>query len=164
MKSITIIMLALLSVSCSMPAMQSSESFAKPRIDPEIEAARVRMEAERRQIVEASLGLSVQEVIEFWPVYDEYREAINKLGDRRLGLIQRYADAYNSNSLSDALIRALLDEQLAIEADQLKLQRSFVKRFSKVLPARKLARYYQIEHRLDTLLDVGLSTQIPLME
>ena len=37
------------------------------------------------------------------------------------------------------------------------------KKFSKILPTRKAARYYQLENKLDAVVDVDLADQIPLI-
>jgi hypothetical protein len=47
-------------------------------------------------------------------------------------------------------------------ADENKLKRKYVKRFMKVLPAKKVLRYYQIENKLDTIINMDLAATIPL--
>ena len=46
--------------------------------------------------------------------------------------------------------------------DENKLRRKYVKRFMKVLPAKKVLRYYQIENKLDAMIDMDLAAMIPL--
>jgi len=50
----------------------------------------------------------------------------------------------------------------AIEEAEIKLRRTYFARLAKVLPARKAARYIQLESRLHTQLRHELATTLPL--
>ena len=43
------------------------------------------------------------------------------------------------------------------------MKKGYVKKFKKVLPAKKVARYYQVENKLDAIIDVDLAREIPLV-
>ena len=45
----------------------------------------------------------------------------------------------------------------------MKVRKGFLPRFLKVLPARKVARFYQIENKADALLRVDVTEQVPLV-
>ena len=66
--------------------------------------------------------------------------------------------------MTDEKARDLLQQQLDLEQDRAKLRRSYVSKFEKVLPAKKVARYYQIENKLDVALQYEAAKQIPLVE
>ncbi len=57
--------------------------------------------------------------------------------------------AKNYDALTDEKAKELLKRQFQIDDDRLKLRRSYAGKFEKVLPAKKVARYYQIENKLD---------------
>jgi hypothetical protein len=50
------------------------------------------------------------------------------------------------------------------QKDKLDLERDYVKKFKKILPGRKVARYFQLEHKLDAIVDYDLAKNIPLIE
>jgi hypothetical protein len=48
--------------------------------------------------------------------------------------------------------------------DLLKLEKSYFKKFLKILPGTKAVRYLQAENKIKNLVDAQLSLQIPLFE
>ena len=50
-----------------------------------------------------------------------------------------------------------------VQRDEVDLRKSYVPKFSKVLPAGKVARYYQIESKIRTAVKADLASGIPLI-
>ncbi len=129
----------------------------------EIELTRSLIQTERQAITAKNLELTEAEAEEFWPAFRAYRGELTKLGDRALAMIKSYAEAYNADSMTDAKADALIKEYLSIEEAELKLKKRWWKKFRKILSARKAARYFQLENKLDAVVDVDLADQIPLI-
>ena len=125
-----------------------------------IEVTRAAVQTERKAIVASAMGLSEQESQAFWPVYNDFRAEMNKIIDRHVRLIRDFAKHYNS--LSDEKAKAMVTEYLSIEKAKLKLRQRYVRKFEKVLPPKKVMRYYQTENKLDALVNVQLAREIPL--
>jgi hypothetical protein len=134
---------------------------ALAQLDTEIAAARSFIQAERQDVVAKTLGLTDAESAGFWPVYGEYRAAMVKVGDHYLEIVKSYAATWES--LSDEKAVSLLNEHLAAQQEEWKVRKSFLPKFLKVLPARKVARFYQIENKADALLRVDVTEQVPLV-
>ena len=128
--------------------------------DAESQAARADIQADRTKVVAANLQLTEAESAKFWPVYNEYRGKVNKLDDRALAMLQDYANNYEN--LSDEKAKELIKTSLDLQKDRLDLQRSYLGKFEKVLPWKKVARYYQIERKLDTAILNEAAQAIPL--
>lgn len=126
----------------------------------ETQAARAEYQAERTKIVAANLQLTEPEAAKFWPLYNEYRAKVSQLGDRALALINDFAANYDA--LTDEKAKDLLKRQLELDDDRLKLQRSYVGKFDKVIPPKKVARYYQIERKLDATVAYEAAKAVPL--
>jgi hypothetical protein len=58
----------------------------------------------------------------------------------------------------------LVEEYLTIEADRVKVKRAYIDEFAKALPGRKVARFYQIENKLDAVIRYDLAATIPVVE
>jgi len=58
----------------------------------------------------------------------------------------------------------LLDETLSLEEARSKVRREYVSRFRKVLPDRAVARFFQIERKLDAVVNAELAERVPLVE
>jgi len=66
-------------------------------------------------------------------------------------------------NLSDTEALNMLKEKLGIDGDELKFKQVYVVKFMKVLPVRKVVRFYQAEHRFDTAANSELYRNIPLI-
>lgn len=127
----------------------------------DIMLTRAILKVERQAIVTRAMDLTVEESQAFWPLYREYRVEMTKVGDRLINLITTYAQNYRS--LSDEMAGKLLIEHLDIEKARLRLKTKYLRRFQKVLPPKKVARYYQIENKLDVIIQAELAEEIPLV-
>ena len=130
--------------------------------DAEVVAARAQIQAERTKLVAANLPLTEEEGAKFWPLYNEFRGEAGKLSDRWVALLKDYAANYDS--MTDEKAKDLLKQQLKLEQDRVKLRSSYLDKFGKVLPPKKLARYYQIENKLDTAVLYEAAKSIPLVQ
>ena len=139
---------------------QVNEAFAD--IAGEIETARSMAQTERKAIVARNMTLTAAESEHFWPLYNRYRYEMSVLQDRQVAIITDFAAHYES--LDDVEARRILDDWLAYESDLFKLRTRYVKRFAKVLPGTKLARYFQVESKLDAISDMTTASQVPLAQ
>lgn len=118
--------------------------------------------ANRKALVAVNLTLSDEEAGKFWPIYDRYQKELGGVQDRFAAVIQDYTAHFRD--LSDEKALKLVDDYLAAEADRAKVRRSYVEELAKVLPGRKVARFYQIENKMDAVIRYDLAAQIPVVE
>ena len=118
--------------------------------------------ANRKALVGVNLQLSADEAAKFWPLYDRYQQEIAANGDRLVALIQDYDASFRDLSNDKAL--KLVEDYLAIEADRVKIRRSYLDEFAKVLPGRTVARFYQIENKMDAVVRYDLAAGIPVVD
>jgi len=140
---------------------QSPKEGEPAQIVEEIELTRAIIQAERQAIVTRAMDLTAAEAQAFWPLYREYRLEMVRVGDRLLALITTYAQNYRG--LSDEMAGKLLTEHLGIEKARLQVKNKYLPRFQKVLPPKKVARYYQVENKLDVIIQAELAEDIPLV-
>jgi hypothetical protein len=136
------------------PAGQAAEA----NLDVLVDAIR----SNRKALVAVNLKLTDDEAAKFWPVYDRYQKEINAIGDRLVGVIQDYTA--NFSDLSNQKAMKLVDDYLAVEADRVKVKRAYVDEFAKALPGRDVARFYQIENKMDAVIRYDLAATIPVVE
>jgi len=146
-----------LAVAFNTPVLQAQVSETD-----QLQQLRADIQADRQAVVAANLGLTEAEGEAFWPLYREYRaEMAKKVGDPMQKLIQEYATIYDS--ATDEQAKAMVDQMMAIGHDELKLKESYLGKFRKVLPEVKVARFFQIENKVDTLIRLELADSIPLI-
>lgn len=138
----------------------SAPLFAQSQTDV-MEMTREVIRAERKALVAANMELNDAQSRMFWPVYNDYQDETRKISDRRLKLLQSYAYAYEN--LTETQAEAFLKESMEIQQAKLELQRSFVPKFREVLSPKMVARFFQIDHKLDTIIEYDLAAEIPLV-
>lgn len=126
-----------------------------------IEEARMVLQGDRKEIIRQAMDMTPEEEARFWPVYDRYAASMNKINDKRVKLITDYAaKAWRMNDeVADDLLKTGLDYL----DDAVDLREDYLNDFKRVLPTVKVARFYQLEHKLDAITDFALAREIPLI-
>ena len=132
----------------------------KAKAEEEIRLTREWITNARQAIITQAMDLTPEEMQRFWPLYREYRLAALKVGDRIMTLINTYADNYQN--LTDPVADKLLTEFVRIEEARARLKSQYLPKFKKVLPPKKVVRFYQIENKLDTAILADVSEAVPL--
>ena len=127
-----------------------------------LQQLRAEIATDRQALVGAGLALTDEEGAAFWPVYRDYRNDMSKVGDRMQKLIQDFADVWDVATEEQA--KTMVNEMLAIQRDEIKVRKSHLSKFRKVLPEVKVARLLQIENKIDAIIKVELVSGIPLIE
>ena len=125
-----------------------------------IEVARSVLASDRKAVVAAAMELTDTEAKDFWPLYREYRSAMDKIADERIKLVLKYGKVYPDVPEDQA--KELLKTYTSLEKRQVEQRNVHLKKFAKVLPAAKALRLAQVETRLDLLVHLNLAAQIPL--
>jgi hypothetical protein len=118
--------------------------------------------ANRKALVASNLTLTDEEAGKFWPLYDRYQGELNAVQDRGVKIIEDYSASFKN--LSDEKAMKLATDWLAAEADRVKIRQGYLDQFAKVLPGRKVVRFYQIENKMDAVLRYDLASHIPVVE
>lgn len=160
MKVITgLIALALASLIFTSPVGAQSLLSQK-----EIAAAKEMVERKRNFVVIANLDLTEEEGKKFWPLYEEYRIKIREVRLRRIELIKDYAERFNSNTVDEKFADDAILEFLDIQSDTVKVRKKYWKKFRRIIPASKAARFYQLENKMDSEIDFVMAGGTPLIE
>ena len=104
--------------------------------------------ANRKALVGVNLQLSPEEAAKFWPLYDRYQKEISAIGDRVIAIVDDYTASFHDLTNDKAL----------------QLMESYLAEFGKILPGRTVARFYQIENKMDAVLRYDLAASIPLVD
>jgi polyhydroxyalkanoate synthesis regulator phasin len=127
----------------------------------QLQQLRAEIQADRQAVLAANLKLTDAEGAAFWPLYREYRAEMGKVGDRLQKLIQDYAKIYDTATAEQA--KPMVDEMLSIQQAELKIKEAYLPKFRKVIPELKVARFLQIENKIDALIKLELAADIPLI-
>jgi len=156
------ILVAILVASLLMGSAISAPAQDKPANNLEI--IHEKLKADKKLIVSKYMELTESEAKNFWPVFEEYQKDLQKINQRLLNLLQSYAADYRNKSLTDEKAQKLLDEWIALEQDDTKHRRSHAPKVLQALPAKKAARYLQIENEYRMLIRYDLAATVPLVQ
>ena len=139
-----------------------SAAPAQSGIDRDIQMLRQDLRSKKKQTIAANLQLTEAQSTNFWPVYDQYVAELTKINDEKYAVIKEYADAWGNMKDDQAL--SLTNRALAVEEQVAQLRIKYVPIFSKVVPGSTVATFFQIERRVQALVDLQLSAQLPLVQ
>ncbi len=167
--SALVILIALLACNAVMfaqaaqPAAQTAPSAQPNNVrDQDIEMLRANLRQQRKEIMAQNMVLTPDEATKFWPVFDQYRKEAIKPNDLRWQVIKEYADNYNT--MTDAQAQDYMKRANAVDEQLLALRMRYVPVFEKVISAKKTALWYQIDRRIDLLINLQLSAVIPMVD
>jgi hypothetical protein len=148
----------------SQPASQTAPSSGASNgvSDRDIELLRSDLRSQRKQVTAQYMPLTADEATKFWPIFDQYRQEAIKPNDDRWNLIKEYAANYNT--MTDAQAQDYIKRSTAIDQQLLDLRTRYVPMFEKVISPKKTALWFQIDRRVDLLINMQLSSQIPMVD
>lgn len=115
-----------------------------------------------KEIVAENMELTPEQAEIFWPLYDEYMAEVKILGDQEVKLTEEYM--LNFYLMEEEIADNLLDKVLNLERDKQSLKSEYIRKMKKVLPAKVVGKFYQIERRLSILIDAEKVSRIPLLK
>ena len=130
----------------------------------ELANARAMIQEGRETIIREDLRMTADEEAAFWPLYEDYRSDMMPIQDRYVALIADYVRQYESGALTDEYAEEMLDSYFDIKSDLLRKRKKYVRQFRKVLPMLKVARFYQLENKMNATIDAELALVVPLLE
>jgi len=128
----------------------------------DLKAASEVIKHQKKIYLEKIMELNAREKEAFWALYAEYESGLSKLRSKRIELAIKFLQ--NHGSLSDAEALDMLNQKLELDGADLKFKQSYVAKFMKVLPGRKVVRFYQAENRFDTAATAELYRNIPVIQ
>lgn len=117
---------------------------------------------EKVELVKAYMKIPPEQNAAFWSLYDKYEEERRAIGREKAGLIQEYANAYES--LDDKTAADLMNKKLKITDSYTKLQKKYFDLFSKQFGGRHAAKFFQLEDYLENIIRLGIQESIPFID
>ncbi len=127
-----------------------------------VEVAVAAMSLERKATVADNMKLTEEESGEFWPIYNEYLGEHEDLTKRLREIILQLAREFET--LDDETMNGLLERYHEFRKDRLELRWKTAKELRKKIGGKRAGRLYQIENKLDTIMDMDIVKNVPLVE
>lgn len=130
--------------------------------DSYVEVAREVLKTEKKAVVAEAMMLTDEESGPFWELYNEYNAELYKVHTMEVNAIKDFAN--NFENMTDEKANQIWNDVQVYQTKLLKLQKTYYKKFAKIIPATKAVRYFQLENKIDALINAELALEIPLME
>lgn len=130
-------------------------------IDQEIAMLRSDLRSTRKQVIAANMNLTDAEAEKFWPTYDQYVNELVKINDTKYAIIKEYMQ--NTN-MTEEQADSITKRWLGVDESVVQLRLKYIPIFRKVLSAKGTALFYQLDRRVQMLIDLQLAGAIPLIQ
>jgi hypothetical protein len=127
-----------------------------------LEISRDVLKIEKKAAITEVMDLSEVQSQPFWNLYNEYQGKLYTVHNKRIDGIKDFAKNYEN--MSDEKANELWVNFMGYQQDLLKLKKGYYKKFKKILPAAKAARFFQAENKIETLINAQLALEIPMIE
>jgi Spy/CpxP family protein refolding chaperone len=146
------------------PSSQSGPGTAQPNSvnNNDVEMLRANLRENRKNLTAQNMNLTADEATKFWPIFDQYRKEAIKPNDERWALINEYAANYNK--MTDAQAQDYMKRATSVDQQLLALRLRYVPVFEEVISAKKAALWYQIDRHIDLMINLQLSSVIPMVD
>ncbi len=128
----------------------------------DLQALRTAVKTDKRAYVASAMQLTPAEAKKFWPIYDAYQRRLDVLNTRRALLVENVVS--RDGPMSDRYAKTVLNDWLTLDEDETKALRSLSRELQRALPARKAARYLQIESKIWAAQAYDIAAALPLVQ
>jgi hypothetical protein len=128
--------------------------------DEDIVLLRQDLRAKKMQVIGQNMSLSDAEAQKFWPIYNHYVKDLQEVNNQKYDLLKQYAHMWSTMTDQDAVI--YVRHWLEVDAEVQALRVKYVPVVNQVLPGKKAATFFQLDRRLNMIIDLQLFSQIPL--
>jgi len=128
--------------------------------EEDIALLRQDLRAKKMQVIGQNMSLSDAEAEKFWPIYNHYVKDLREVNNQKYALLKQYAEMWATMTDQDALI--YVRNWLEADGQAQALRLKYVPVVSQVLPGKKAATFFQLDRRLNMIIDLQLFSQIPL--
>jgi hypothetical protein len=119
------------------------------------------LRSNKKQVIAANMKLTDVEAEKFWPLYEQYTADLVKINNAKYELVKEYLQ--NTN-LTEEQTDGLSKQWLAVDESVLQLRLKYIPIFRKVLSAKTTAMFFQLDRRVQMMIDLQLASSLPLIE
>jgi hypothetical protein len=130
--------------------------------DTDIALLRSDVQAQKTDIIGKTMQLNDADAKAFWPLYREYTNKQQALGDQRVSVIKDYSAEYDT--LTDSQADGLMDRMLKFDKSRNELRAQYYPKFKKAIGAKQAAKFIQVDNRLTLLVDLQIANAIPIVQ
>jgi hypothetical protein len=175
-RKVFVIALIAISIACLHPRSAAQDKAAPPVAsdqsaqypdaravsDKDIQLLREDIRSQRKQLIAANMKLTDTEAEKFWPIYDQYISELVANNGKKYALIKHFVQT--GGLLTDAEAENSVQEWVNIDESVAALRQKYIPIFRKVLSPKNEALFYQLDRRVQLMIDLQLMALIPMID
>lgn len=146
-----LVVILLLAFSSTLDAQEDYYNLMRSRLGDQVKTT-----------VENTMKLSPEEEKVFWPLYEDYTDELYDIHDKRMKVIQEFTNYFDK--MTDKRADKIWTDFLRFQKELLDIQKEYYDKFKEILPAAKAVRYFQMENKIEMIVNAKIADIIPLME
>ena len=145
---------------------QDTEQIAQPAassagLDEQIALMRLDLRSNRKKVIAANMKLTPDEGRWFWPTFEEYVKELVQINNAKYDLIKEYLQNEN---MTDEQANTLPKRWEEVDESVVQLRLKYIPIFRKVLSAKGVAMFFQLDRRVQMMIDLQLLSSLPLVQ
>jgi hypothetical protein len=141
---------------------QAPSASQQQELNKDVNLLRQDIRAKKKALIAANLQLTPDQATKFWPVYDQYTAELVKINDTKYALIKQYAEQWGTMTDDQAI--TLIKRSLDVDAQVTQLRVKYIPIFNKVVPGKTTATFFQLDRRIQAMIDLQIGAQLPLVQ
>ena len=129
--------------------------------EEEIASILTELEENRRAVVAENMALNEKDSAVFWGVYDTYRGEIAEVQKQGMTLLREFHEHFEE--ITDDRANQVMATYFNLEIRTLEIRQAYVSKFNEVISPKQTLRFYQIENKLDSIIQADVSSVTPLV-
>ena len=145
----------------SPPRQLTAGDDFQPITDTDIQMMRKDIRSQRKQIIAANMKLTNTEAEKFWPVYEQYVSELVQINGTKYNLIKQYVQT--GGVLTDEQADSAVKQWVGVDQSVAELRKKYIPIFRKVVSSKNTALFYQLDRRVQLMIDLQLASSLPPM-
>jgi hypothetical protein len=130
-------------------------------LDEEITLMRSDLRSNRKKVIAANMKLTADEAQWFWPIYEEYVNELVQINKAKYDLVKEYLQNEN---MTEEQADTLSKRWVEVDESVVQLRLKYIPIFRKVLSAKGTAMFFQLDRRVQMMIDLQLASSLPLVQ
>jgi hypothetical protein len=130
-------------------------------LDKYVELLRSDIRTQKTALITEAVALTDAQAPKFWPIQREYETELAKLQDARMAMIKDYMANYDK--MDDAKAKTLMATAFKLSDQRSALLKKYADKVAKAVSPSVAARYAHTEAFIQSLVDVQVQAEVPLV-
>ena len=127
--------------------------------ESDFELMRSDIRTKKTALIADRMKFTDREAAAFWPVYRQYEAELAAINDKKVAIMKDYLDRHDA--LTEQQADQLAQDVFDMDQRTLDLRTKCFGALERVMPAKTIVRWLQLERRLQLLVDAQLAKDLP---